>query len=119
VPLRRETRSDEARAYRRWYGLAVWAKARNRQLRIKPLCERCEPKGHLVPATIVNHRKPHKGDWALFIDPENHQSLCSDCHDGPVQAEERSGRPNGRTGYRTTVNADGNPTDPRHPFYGG
>ena len=41
---------------------------------------------------MVDHVKPHRGDWALFIDPANHQSLCKHHHDQKTareQAEER------------------------------
>ena len=40
-------------------------------------------------ATIVNHRTPHRGDWALFIDPANHESTCKPHHDRDIQAGER------------------------------
>jgi 5-methylcytosine-specific restriction endonuclease McrA len=109
-------RSPEAARYRRWYGLAAWARAREAQRAKQPLCERCQAKGFIVPMDAVNHRTPHKGDWALFIDSENHQSVCAECHDGPIQSQERSGRANGRVGYRSAVDATGLPTDPRHPF---
>lgn len=66
--------------------------------------------------TTVNHRIPHKGDWNLFIDPTNHQSVCSPCHDGPIQAEEATGKANDRVGYSVATDANGLPTDPRHPF---
>jgi 5-methylcytosine-specific restriction enzyme A len=67
----------------------MWAKARFRQLHHQPLCERCLQAGRIRPATVVNHRKPHRGDLELFWDPTNHESACKPCHDGPIQAEER------------------------------
>lgn len=45
-----------------------------------PLCCECEKHGVIVPAEEVDHIKPHKGDWALFLDPTNLQSLCTRCH---------------------------------------
>ena len=33
-----------------------------------------------VPATVVDHIKPHKGDMELFWDPANHQALCLSCN---------------------------------------
>ena len=42
--------------------------AKRRQLAKQPLCEMCERRGRTVPATIVHHRTPHRGDWAMFID---------------------------------------------------
>lgn len=81
-------RSVEA-PWRRWYSLAVWSAARARQRAKQPLCERCLERGKVTPMTVVNHRTPHRGDWALFIDPANHESACKPCHDGEIQAEER------------------------------
>ncbi|MDN3627161.1 hypothetical protein [Methylobacterium isbiliense] len=48
-------------------------------------------RGEVVPASVVNHRRPHRGEWALFIDPENHESVCKPCHDREIQREERAG----------------------------
>ena len=50
---------------------------------------------HRTRATVVDHIKPHRGSWPLFIDPANHQSLCKRCHDQKTareQAEERRKR---------------------------
>jgi hypothetical protein len=73
------------------------------------LCERCLAEGRTVAATIVNHRRPHKGDWQLFIDPGNHESLCKPHHDGEVQSEER-------LGYAKGCAADGQPRAANHPW---
>ena len=73
APINRRKRNDERRyaenPWRKWYSNAPWAKAKRRQLAKQPLCEMCEGRGRTVPATIVHHRTPHRGDWALFIDP--------------------------------------------------
>jgi len=74
--------------WRLWYGLAAWKAARLAQLALQPLCERHLARDQVVPATVVNHRRPHRGDWGLFIDPENHESVCKACHDGEIQREE-------------------------------
>ena len=60
-------------------------------------------------ATVVHHRIAHKGDWQLFIDPENLESVCKPCHDSEAQQQER-------VGYSTRVDAAGIPEDPNHPF---
>lgn len=75
-------------AWRAWYGRKAWAVARAAQLALQPLCERHLARGEVVPATVVNHRLPHRGDWALFIDPANHESTCKLCHDRDIQREE-------------------------------
>lgn len=72
----------QPRSYHRWYGLKSWRLAREAQLSKQPLCEAClgqEPE-QLTAATDVDHRQPHRGNWMLFIDPNNLQSLCHSCH---------------------------------------
>ena len=101
-------RSPEAAEYRRLYKTPEWKALRAEQLRKQPLCERHLARGLTVAADTVNHREPHKGDRALFFDPTNVESTCKPCHDGPIQAEERKG-------YSGAVDADGWPSDPRHP----
>jgi 5-methylcytosine-specific restriction endonuclease McrA len=105
---RRNQRSPEAAAYRKLYKTAAWQQARQAQLSKQPLCEMCLRRGKVVPATVVNHGTPHKGDWQLFIDAKNHQSVCKPCHDGPVQSAERRG-------YSVEVGVDGWPIDSRQP----
>jgi len=41
----------------------------------------CERKGHVIPATVVDHIIPHRGDETLFWDESNWQALCKKCHD--------------------------------------
>lgn len=117
---RRDTRrSPEATAWRRLYSTPAWRSLRARKRRENPLCERCEAHGFVIAAAAVNHRIPHKGDLVLFFDYANLQSVCTACHDGPIQSEERTGSPNDRVGYQTAVRASGLPSDPRHPFFAG
>ena len=64
-----------------WYSLRIWTDdLRPAQLLREPWCRECAKRGVRTRATVVDHVKPHKGDWALFIDPANHQSLCEHCH---------------------------------------
>lgn len=67
-------------AAQRGYGHA-WRKARAGYLAAHPLCVECEGGGRLTPATVVDHRAPHRGDRALFWDRNNWQPLCARCHD--------------------------------------
>jgi 5-methylcytosine-specific restriction protein A len=109
--MRRDQRSPEADAYRKLYQSAAWRGphgARERQRRKQPFCELCLKAGRHVPAKVVNHRIPHKGDLKLFFDPANHQSVCKPHHDGSIQSEERRG-------FNGEADEDGWPTDPRHP----
>lgn len=79
--------------YHGWYSLPVWTEdLRPAQLLREPFCRECAKRGIRTRATVVDHVTPHRGDWALFIDPANHQSLCKSCHDRKTakeQAEER------------------------------
>ena len=91
LPLHLEvTRPAAKRGYNR-----RWQKARKSYLEAHPLCVQCAKQGKYVRATVVDHIKPHRGSWPLFIDPANHQSLCKRCHDHKTareQAEERRKR---------------------------
>jgi 5-methylcytosine-specific restriction protein A len=69
----------------------------------------CLKVGKFTPMYAADHIKPHKGDHALFFDPENIQSLCREHHDRDKQSEEA-------LGYSNEVGEDGYPADARHPF---
>jgi 5-methylcytosine-specific restriction enzyme A len=94
-----ERERDRARAalqpWRGWYKRAIWAHPvyglRAQQLRRQPLCENCLTKTpqQITAATVVHHKRPHRGDWSLFVDPDNHASWCKPCHDSEAQAAER------------------------------
>jgi 5-methylcytosine-specific restriction endonuclease McrA len=105
---RDDRRSPGAQQWRKLYKGARWQRLREQQIRSHPLCERHRKKGHIVPATVVHHVDPHRGDPVKFYDPANLESVCAPCHDGETQSEER-------LGYSTQVGADGYPVDPRHP----
>ncbi|MEL6316241.1 MAG: HNH endonuclease [Pseudomonadota bacterium] len=76
--------------WRKWYKTRAWKKARAAQLELEPLCQSCHDLGFTVPATVVDHIAPHRGDARLFFAPTNLQSLCKSCHDGGKQREERA-----------------------------
>jgi 5-methylcytosine-specific restriction protein A len=59
-------------------------------------------------AAVVDHKTPHKGDAALFWNPDNLWALCKEHHDSAKQSEER-------LGFSTAVGPDGYPIDARHP----
>lgn len=98
-----------------------WQKARADHLRRSPLCVFCQQAGRLVPASVVDHKTPHRlsdarasGDTAsikaaqkLFWDRGNWQSLCDNCHSSTKQRLEKSGRVVG-------CDTSGLPADPRH-----
>ena len=56
-------------------------------------CGRCQP---VRPADMVDHRKPHRGDLALFWDRENWQPMDIRCHSGKTNREDGGfGNPSG------------------------
>lgn len=81
--------------YHAWYTLPVWTrKLRPQQLVREPFCRVCareypagDPRSR-TRATVVDHIVPHRGDWSLFVDPSNHQSLCKHHHDQKTAREQ-------------------------------
>lgn len=63
-----------------------WRNLRNRQLKVRPLCEECKSKGIYTSAVEVHHRIPVesvRGEQAMMklaYDPDNLVSLCHECH---------------------------------------
>jgi hypothetical protein len=75
--------------------------------RAEPLCALCLERGHVVPATVADHLRSHKGDYAVFRLGEL-RSLCCACHNA---LDPRTNDPR-----QPTVRADGTPSDPNHPW---
>lgn len=74
--------------YHDWYLLPVWKDVlRPAQLLAEPFCRECAGQGDRVKATVVDHVVPHEGNWALFTDPANLQSLCKRHHDRKTMIE--------------------------------
>ena len=84
-----------------------WQQARAGYLRKHPLCVRHEARGDVVAASVVDHKKPHRGDMKLFWDSKNWQALCKQCHDSWKQRLEKSGKTAG-------CEPNGVPFDPNH-----
>ena len=83
-----DSRSDEAKAYRRLYGTARWKRTREAQLASQPLCERCLRQDVVTPATVVHHGDGgHKGDIEKFWDGP-FESLCAPHHDRDGKIED-------------------------------
>lgn len=90
----------------RGYG-ARWQRARLAYLREHPLCSMHDRLGFAVPATVVDHVEPHRGDMVKFWDESNWQSLCKHCHDSHKKRLELSG-------VEIGCDADGMPIDKGH-----
>lgn len=89
------------------YNSRSWKVQRLEHLRRWPWCKYCLDQGRKIPATVVDHIKPHRGNTELFFDRLNWQSLCKTCHDSTKQRFEKSGVIQG-------CDANGTPVDPRH-----
>lgn len=90
----RHQRQDSA-AYHGWYTLPIWTdQLRPAQLLKEPFCRECaavystdDPR-HRTQAIVVDHVIPFRGNWQLFVDPSNHQSLCKRHHDQKTAREQ-------------------------------
>tara|TARA_R110002051_G_scaffold103380_1_gene175161 strand:+ start:500 stop:865 length:366 start_codon:yes stop_codon:yes gene_type:complete len=97
-----------------------WQKARVAWLTEHPICVECKKQGRVTPASVVDHKVPHRLGKALesgckeliaaarklFWDRKNWQSLCKHCHDSYKQRVEKSGEPG--------CSATGIPHNPLH-----
>lgn len=91
---RTSTQLSSATSKRPWanlYKRKRWLDLRASVLRQEPLCRYCKALGIETKATVVDHRKPHKGDLRLFFSRRNLQALCKPCHDKHKQRKERGG----------------------------
>ena len=80
-------------AWHGWYALPVWTRElRPTQLLREPFCRECAKKGTRTRAAVVDHVIPFRGDWALFTDPGNFQSLCKFHHDQKTAREQAQSR---------------------------
>ena len=108
-----DSRSPEAQAYRRLYGLARWKRARKAQLDKQPLCENCLKHGRYTVATVCDHVDPKSKLDPLTFFGGPFQSLCDDpqyrCHSSIKQSEELHGFVKGS-------DARGRPMDANHPW---
>jgi hypothetical protein len=91
----------------RWYGMQRWRKRARQQLREHPLCAMCLRAGQVEPACVADHVTPHNGNQRAFWFGAL-QSLCIAHHDITKRQEEIRG-------YASDVDAQGWPTDPKHP----
>lgn len=85
-PDARSWRAGKTTAQRGYGGR--WQKARSTFLKRNPLCVMCEAEGKPVPAKVVDHKRPHRGDQSLFWDTENWQPLCKRHHDEKTARED-------------------------------
>jgi len=70
---------------------ARWQRFRKGKLSREPLCAYCLELGHTTAATEVHHVVPIRERPDLRLSDANTIGLCKACHDGPAQAEEKTG----------------------------
>ena len=76
-----------------WYALPIWTqRLRPNQLAREPFCRACAQDGKRTRAEVVDHIRPHRGDWDLFTDETNLQSLCKFHHDQKTAIEQARDR---------------------------
>jgi 5-methylcytosine-specific restriction enzyme A len=88
--VKRELDRERPSAARRGYG-PRWRRARAAFLAQHPLCAACRALGRVVPATVVDHVVPHRGNQRLFWYEGNWAPACKPCHDAKTAREGRWG----------------------------
>lgn len=87
------TRRKASADYHDWYFLPIWTKRlRPAQLLKEPFCRECARNGVRTAATVADHIRPHRGDWSLFTDEKNLQSLCLRHHSQKTLQEQQEMR---------------------------
>jgi|GEM_PF-4703516 5-methylcytosine-specific restriction endonuclease McrA len=72
--------TDQQKNIRKFYNSREWKQVRNHKIQMNPLCEHCDDKDIITPATDVDHITPLSVDFSLRTDYDNLQSLCRQCH---------------------------------------
>ncbi len=91
-----------------------WKDAKAIFLRSNPLCVDCNSRGILTAAKAVDHKVPHKGDYALFWDRDNWQPMCGSCHNRKTAREDGAFGNKGSNKTSSSCGFDGLPVDRRH-----
>ncbi|MCP4881842.1 MAG: HNH endonuclease [Gammaproteobacteria bacterium] len=74
APPRTDAVATEIRSRARWTRLS-------KQIRTeRPLCQRCEENGILIPSQEVHHIRKAETHPHLAYDPGNLRALCKPCH---------------------------------------
>ena len=89
-----------------------WRRLRERQLAKYPMCQCPHCKGKKLPANVVDHIKPHRGDTQLLWNPDNLQSMAATCHNAMKQSYEKGGQ-----GFLRGSDENGWPLSHEHEWY--
>lgn len=92
----RSRNRDRSQSWRGWYKTARWQKLRRKILKRDGYT--CQQTGVALigkypeeNSPVVDHRKPHRGDWLLFWDEDNLEAVSKEYHDKEKQSLERRG----------------------------
>jgi 5-methylcytosine-specific restriction endonuclease McrA len=102
------------------YSTRKWAKLRALKLAINPLCEPCERRGGLVPASVVDHVLAIAAGGEPFPPLSGLMSMCSSCH--AVKTNARDNPHSYGDGFKPAFKGcdlNGRPLDPDDPFLRG
>ena len=105
-PSSSQIKDGRKTAAQRGYGYR-WQKARLVFLDRNPLCVHCMQDGRTEPATVVDHKIPHKGDYGLMWDRSNWQPLCERHHNIKTASQDGGF---GREIRKCAIEGCGNPT---------
>lgn len=70
----------------------LWTYLRSQQLAKQPFCQMCDNDGRVRAGQVVDHIEPFRGNFELFRDKDNLQTLCKSCHDKHKQRLEAKTR---------------------------
>ncbi len=91
APLDRDQRRDQSLPWRQWYKTAEWQRLRWQVLvEAQFTCVMCKRIEGETRNLVADHKRPHRGDRALFLDKTNLQCLCKACHDSAKQRLDRN-----------------------------
>ncbi len=81
------------KGYKKLYDLAIWRVVLRPKImhRDRYTCQwnGCGKNyGHKPWLLVVDHIRPHRGEWLLFVDETNLWTLCKRCHDSHKKRKE-------------------------------
>lgn len=95
------------------YNTTTWARLRRLKLATHPLCEMCLSRAKIEPAVAVDHIVAISAGGDPFPGLDALMSLCTSCHNRKTNVVEQQGK----TLFEKGCDIDGNPLDPRHPWF--
>jgi 5-methylcytosine-specific restriction endonuclease McrA len=81
--------------WRQWYKLARWRRLKDQvHQRDGYVCQRtgvlCDGVHPAPNSPVADHKRPHRGDAALFWDPDNIHTVSKAYHDAEKQKQEQT-----------------------------